>query len=114
VKRFEREAHAIAALNHSNICQIYDVGPVMPDLAQLLALRTPPLGRPAKRGSTRKSLACERDAGLPLLHAPPHFSNPVSRQNAGSDEYQYASEDSQNRFGHEPKFLFWILKSHSV
>jgi eukaryotic-like serine/threonine-protein kinase len=25
--RFEQEAHAIAALNHSNICQIYDVGP---------------------------------------------------------------------------------------
>jgi eukaryotic-like serine/threonine-protein kinase len=26
-ERFEREAQAIAALNHSNVCQVYDVGP---------------------------------------------------------------------------------------
>src|SRR5580693_6820316 len=25
--RFSREVHAVAALNHANICQIYDVGP---------------------------------------------------------------------------------------
>src|SRR5438045_3409672 len=48
-ERFEREAKAIAALNHPNICQIYDVGPnylVMEliDGAPLLSKEKP--GRP--------------------------------------------------------------------
>jgi eukaryotic-like serine/threonine-protein kinase len=34
--RFEREAHAIAALNHTNICQLYDVGSTESGMAYLV------------------------------------------------------------------------------
>ena len=46
--RFEREARAIAALNHSHICQIYDVGPdyLVMELIEGAPLKGPlPLGR---------------------------------------------------------------------
>ena len=50
--RFEREAHAIAALNHTNVCTLYDVGPnclVMelvegPTLAERIAQGPVPIG----------------------------------------------------------------------
>src|ERR1022692_4419345 len=42
-ERFEREAKAIAALNHSNICQVYDVGPnyLVMDLIEGTPLKGP-------------------------------------------------------------------------
>ena len=56
--RFEREVHAVAALNHPNICQLYDVGPnylVMelvegPTLAERIASGAIPLEEALKIG----------------------------------------------------------------
>src|SRR5262245_26896773 len=46
--RFGREVHAVAALNHPNICHIYDVGPnyLVMELVEGTPLRGPlPLGK---------------------------------------------------------------------
>jgi len=44
-ERFEREAHAIAALNHPHICQIYDVGPdyLVMEYVEGQPLKAPPV-----------------------------------------------------------------------
>jgi serine/threonine protein kinase len=45
--RFEREAHAIAALNHTNICTLYDVGP---NYLVMELVEGPTLGERMKEG----------------------------------------------------------------
>lgn len=46
-ERFEREARAVAALNHPNICQIYDVGP---NYLVMELIEGPTLGEVIKEG----------------------------------------------------------------
>jgi eukaryotic-like serine/threonine-protein kinase len=64
-ERFEREAHAIAALNHPNICQLYDVGPnyLVMEFVEGAPIVTP--------DSTRKlvDLAVQIADGLSAAHA---------------------------------------------
>ena len=63
--RFEREAQAVAALNHPNICQVYDVGP---DYFVMEFLEGRPL---APVESTRKvlDLAVQIADGMAAAHA---------------------------------------------
>jgi serine/threonine protein kinase len=64
-ERFAREARAIAALNHPNICQLYDVGP---DYLVMELVEGSPITTP---GSQRKllDLAVQIADGLATAHA---------------------------------------------
>jgi len=64
-ERFEREAHAVAALNHPNICQLYDVGP---NYLVMEFIKGAPIAAP---GSARKlvDLAVQIADGLAAAHA---------------------------------------------
>jgi serine/threonine protein kinase/Tfp pilus assembly protein PilF len=69
-ERFEQEAHAVAALNHPNICQIYDVGP---DYLVLEYIEGNPLPAPVSEQETvRLALqigsALEEAHGRGILH----------------------------------------------
>jgi eukaryotic-like serine/threonine-protein kinase len=55
-ERFGREARAVAALNHPNICQIYDVGP---DFIVLEFVNGHPLLSPAEPGPLPLTRALE-------------------------------------------------------
>src|SRR5438270_13125334 len=65
-ERFEREARAVAALNHPNICQLYDVGP---DYLVMEFIEGVPI---ASVDSTRKLLdiAVQIGVGLAAAHYP--------------------------------------------
>jgi serine/threonine protein kinase len=64
-ERFEREAKAIAALNHPNICQIYDIGPNY--LVMEYIEGTPPKGPVAPAEAVRLALGIA--AALEAAHA---------------------------------------------
>ncbi len=69
-ERFEQEAHAVAALNHPNICQIYDVGP---DYLVLEYIEGNPLPAPvpvqeAVRLALQIGSALEEAHGHGILH----------------------------------------------
>src|SRR5208283_4129219 len=63
--RFSREARAVAALNHTNICQLYDVGP---DYLVMEYVEGAPVSPP---DTTRKLLdmAVQMSSGLAAAHA---------------------------------------------
>jgi serine/threonine-protein kinase len=68
--RFEREARAIAALNHPNICQIFDVGP---DYLVMEYIEGQPLSGPlpvesARRFAIQIASALEEAHGRGILH----------------------------------------------
>src|SRR6195256_835675 len=64
-ERFDREARAVAALNHPNICQLYDVGP---DYLVMEFVEGAPVSPP---DSPRKLLdmAVQMSEGLAAAHA---------------------------------------------
>src|SRR2546423_2936190 len=64
-ERFEREAKAIAALNHPNICQIYDVGP---NYLVMEYIEGTPLKRPLPEAEALK-LAGQIAEALEAAHA---------------------------------------------
>src|SRR5271154_6331971 len=74
-ERFEREAEAIAALNHPNVCQIYDVGPnylVMEyiDGAPIVSAKAPRPLPPAEalRLATQIAAALEAAHAKSIIH----------------------------------------------
>src|ERR1700689_855793 len=69
-ERFEREAHAIAALNHPHICQIYDVGPdyLVMEYVEGQPLKGPVRVEEAVKLALQIAAALEEAHGKGILH----------------------------------------------
>ena len=65
--RFEREARAIAALNHPNICTLYDVGP---DYLVMELVEGPTLADAFARRRCRSTKRCRSPARSPTRSKP--------------------------------------------
>ena len=63
--RFQRETHAVASLNHPNICQLYDVGP---NYLVMEFIEGSPL-RPVENARKQLDLAVQIADGLAAAHA---------------------------------------------
>ena len=82
-ERFEQEARAVAALNHPNICQIYDIGP---DYLVLEYIDGKPLAGPLPVEETIR-LAIQIASALEEAHRPRHSaSRPEAREYSGDRE----------------------------
>src|ERR1700687_659750 len=68
--RFEQEAHAIAALNHPNICQIHDIGPdyLVMEYVEGKPLSGPLRGEEAVKLAVQIAGALEEAHGRGILH----------------------------------------------
>src|SRR6202050_1587000 len=64
-ERFEREARAVAALNHPNICQLYDVGPDYLVMEFVEGTPVAPVDSPRKL----LDMAVQMSDGLAAAHA---------------------------------------------
>jgi TolB-like protein/Flp pilus assembly protein TadD len=69
-ERFDQEAHAVATLNHPNICQIYDVGPdyLVLEYVEGNPLRGPVPVQEAVRLAIQIASALEEAHGRGILH----------------------------------------------
>ena len=79
-ERFEREAKAIAALNHPNICQIYDVGP---NYLVMEFIEGTPLAWPLAARSCAALCRADRRCAFRRARQGHHTSRSETRQHSG-------------------------------